>query len=435
MVMELTPCRHPVEGTLRPPSDKSITHRAILFSALAPGTVRVLHPLVAQDTLSSRRLVESLGVKVEAGDDEWILTSPGPSQWKSDRTVIDCGNSGTTMRLGMGLLALSSSPRTLIGDASLSKRPMERVARPLRQMGIDVETTQGYAPVMVHNRGPYRGLSYSMPMASAQVKSALILAALGATTLSEIVEPYPTRDHTEQMLKQMGARIRMTTDHHIMVEPLKDWRTLDLVPFRVPGDPSSGAFWAALAALIPGSSLTLKEISLSPRRIGFFRLLQQMGARIDIDRVSDTEEIGHLTVTHQPLGAVTVTPEQVPDMIDEIPLVALMATQAFGDTVISGAEELRVKETDRIQATVSNLKQLGAHIEEREDGMVIHGPTPLHGGAVRSFGDHRMAMMLAVAAAIASSPVILDDVSSVAISYPTFFEQYQHWQQGYAFHD
>ncbi|WP_053958629.1 3-phosphoshikimate 1-carboxyvinyltransferase [Sulfobacillus thermosulfidooxidans] len=433
--MELTPCNHPVQGILRPPSDKSITHRAILFSALARGTVRVAHPLVAEDTLSSRRLVESLGVSVNAGPDEWILTSPGPTGWQSDRAVIDCGNSGTTMRLGMGLLALSASGRTLIGDASLSQRPMERVARPLRQMGIDVETTQGHAPVMVHNRGPYHGLSYSMPMASAQVKSALILAALGARTPSEIIEPYPTRDHTERMLKQMGARIMITADHHIMVEPLDDWQALSLVPFQVPGDPSSGAFWAALAALIPGSSLTLKEISLSPRRIGFFRLLQQMGSRIDIDMVSDREDIGHLTVTHQPLHAVTVTAEQVPDMIDEIPLVALMATQALGDTVISGAEELRVKETDRIQATVINLKQLGAHIEEKEDGMVIHGPTPLHGGSVRSFGDHRMAMMLAVAAAIASSPVILDDVSSVAISYPTFFEQYQHWQQGYAFHD
>lgn len=431
MSMELKPCHYPLKGRLRPPSDKSITHRAILFSALAAGTVRIHRPLAAQDTLSSKHLVESLGIRVAAEHEDWVVHSPGVAHWSAHRKVIDCGNSGTTMRLGMGLLSLSKDPRQLIGDESLSKRPMERVARPLCNMGIAVKTSQGHSPVYVRGEQAYTGISYEMPMASAQVKSALILAALGAQTPSQIIEPYPSRDHTEHMLQQMGANIRLV-GKRIIVEP-QDWHNLRLVSFRVPGDPSSAAFWAALAALVPDSCLTLEDVSLSPRRTGIFRYLQTMGCIIDIQVISADEEIGNITVSPHTLHAVNVHADQIPDMIDEIPLVALLATQACGDTVISGAEELRVKETDRIRATVENLTRLGAHIEEQADGMVIHGPTPLRGGYVQTFGDHRMAMMLAVAAAVARDPVILDDTDSVAISYPTFFDQYTYWNTGHSF--
>ncbi len=434
MAMELRPCRLPLTGTLRPPSDKSITHRAILFSALAMGSTRIVRPLVAQDTLSSRRVVESLGVKVDAGRDEWVLSSPGPDHWLMPSQAIDCGNSGTTIRLAMGLFSLSREPRTLTGDASLSKRPMERVAHPLREMGIRVETTRGYPPVTVHHDGAIRGITYDMPMASAQVKSALILAALKGLEPSEIREPYPTRDHTERMLRQMGIEISQT-QRGIRVEPVTQWQQVRPAEFQVPGDPSSAAFWAALAGLLPGSHLVLREVSVSARRTGFFRHLQQMGVHVDIADFPGEGQIGNIAVGYRQLRATTVDAAQVPDMVDEVPLVALMASQAAGETIITGAKELRVKETDRIRATVENLRTLGVDIEERPDGMIVRGPTPIRGGRVKTFGDHRMAMMLAVAAAVAQEPVILDDPDSVGISYPAFFERYRFWQQGQTFRD
>ncbi len=434
MTMELLPRRIPVKGTLRPPSDKSITHRAILFSSLVAGFTHINNPLVAQDTLSSRRLVESLGVRVEVNSNEWILSSPGPTHWLAQTREIDCGNSGTTMRLAMGLLSISREPRTLIGDASLSKRPMERVAKPLREMGIFCSTTEGYPPVTVYHGKSIRGITYTMPVASAQVKSAIILAALQGTEPTEIVEPYPTRDHTERMLQQMGITISQN-QNNIRVEPVNRWQALKPVVFHVPGDPSSAAFWAALAALVPGSHLTLRDVSISLRRTGFFLHLQKMGTYVNLNRQADDEQIGNITIGYNPLRGRNVDAAQVPDMVDEIPLIALMASQAAGETVIRGAGELRVKETDRIRATVENLSTLGAHIEELPDGMVVQGPTPLRGGEVKTFGDHRMAMMLAVAAATAHGPVVLDDEDSVRISYPTFFDQYRLWQQGEVFRD
>ncbi len=434
MAMVLFPNRIPVKGILRPPSDKSITHRAILFSSLVKGSTHIKDPLVAQDTLSSRRLVESLGVQVEENQREWILSSPGFEDWSNVDRVIDCGNSGTTMRLAMGLLSLSDEPRTLTGDSSLSMRPMERVAQPLREMGIRVATTKGYPPVTIEHEGRARGITYEMPVASAQVKSAIILAALKGSEPTEIKEPYPTRDHTERMLRQMGMTISQTPNR-IHVEPVTHWQRLHPEIFQVPGDPSSAAFWAALAGLLPGSYLTLRDVSVSARRTGFFRHLQQMGTEVNLTPHASAEEIGTMTISYRPLKAHDVDGTQVPDMVDEIPLVALMASQAVGETTIRGAQELRVKETDRIHATVENLRILGADIEERADGMVVRGPTALQGGGVKTFGDHRMAMMLAVAAAVAKEPIILDNEGSVNISYPMFFDQYRQWQNGEIFRD
>lgn len=425
--MELTPCRNPLRGHLRPPSDKSVTHRAILFSALAPGACVIEHPLIAADTLSSRHVVESLGVTVRAEQDRWILQSPGPQGWSKPQDVLDCGNSGTTMRLAMGLLAAGSGRYQLSGDDSLSARPMERVARPLRSMGIAVETQDGHAPVTVQG-GVHHGTTYVMPVASAQVKSAILLAAVTALGATRVQEPYPTRDYTERMLRAMGAQVQHQ-EGFITVEP----SSLHLVDTMVPGDPSSAAFWAALAALIPGSDLTLREMSISPRRMGFYRLLQAMGAMVTTERKGAEGDVGDIRVAPGQLAGVTVLPEDIPDMIDEVPLLALVATQAQGETVISGAHELRVKESDRIAATVKNLRALGARIEEREDGMVIHGPTRLHGASVEAAGDHRMAMMLAVAAAVADGPVFLEGAQHVAISYPDFFTQYHQWTQGQPF--
>lgn len=423
--MELNPCRNPVVGSMRPPGDKSVTHRAILFSALAQGESAVIRPLVAADTLASRRLVESLGVRVVEDGDRWLLQSPGPGAWPAPAGAIDCANSGTTMRLAMGMLAAGPETRELQGDLSLSSRPMERVAAPLRAMGLEVQTTAGHAPVRVHG-GPHHGIDYLMPVASAQVKSALLLAAVSGSGPTAITEPRPTRDHTERMLQAMGARVECAR-RVITVWP----SSLRPAVVQVPGDPSSAAFWAALAALTAGSELTLENISLSPRRIGFYRVLEAMGARITIKETSAVPEpVGDMTVRPGPLRGVVIAGGDIPDMIDEVSLAAMVATQAQGETVISGAEELRVKESDRIHATVESLRSLGAHIEEQPDGMVIHGPTPLHGGRVNASGDHRIAMMLAVASAVARGPVTLDGEESVAISYPEFFAQYGRWAQG-----
>ncbi len=426
MAMELKPCHNPLVGSLIPPGDKSVTHRAVLFSALAAGTVRVYRPLVAADTLSSRRLVERLGVVVHESPEEWILTSPGLLSWKAVSEPIDCGNSGTTMRLAMGLLATSPHPYTLTGDASLSLRPMERVALPLRMMGAEVETQGGHAPVRVRG-GQLHGLSYTMPVASAQVKSALLLAASGAAEKSEIIEPYPTRDHTERMLRAMGAAVQ-TTGCRIAVSP----SSLHPVSVSVPSDPSSAAFWAALAALIPHSRIVLRNLALSPRRTGFYRVLGRMGAVVKFSpHLAEPDLVGDVEVAYGPLKAVELTEPDIPDMIDEVSLIGLLSTQALGTTVISGAGELRLKESDRIAATVDVLGQLGAEIRETADGMVIHGPQPLHGGRVEARGDHRIAMMAAVAAAVASGPIVLEGEQSVAISYPEFFHQYRQWQEGH----
>lgn len=419
--MQLRPWNTQLKGRIRPPSDKSITHRGVLFSALARGVTEVRDPLDSKDTAASLAVVQNLGVKLlEHTSQRWILDSPGCNDWEEPRTVIDCLNSGTTMRLSTGLLAGSRFLTILTGDDSLRERPMARVMDPLKDLGVDIRgRTGGRAPLVIHG-GAHRGGAVRLSLASAQVKSALILAGLTADEPLTIHELLPTRDHTERLLKAMGASLEVVSGR-ITVSP----GPVTPLTLSVPGDPSSGAYWAALAALLEGSEMVIEGVSLNPGRIGFYQVLRNMGARVTMtQRQAEPEPIGDIQIGWSPLHGIRIDSEMVPGLIDELPLVALLAAHAEGATLVSGAGELRVKESDRIRATVDNLQGLGIAIEERPDGFLVAGDQRVGEGVVDARGDHRIAMMLAVAGAVAKGPVMLEGSDAIEISYPNFFQDY-----------
>ncbi len=433
--MQLTPWHRPIDARMRVPGDKSITHRAILFSALGGAESEVRDWLVAADTEASLRVAEAWGVQVvERSTRRLVLKGPGGREaWHEPDQPIDCANAGTTMRLAMGLAAGAPTGllTVLFGDASLSRRPMARVADPLTQLGAELWTRRGgLAPVAVRGRH-LTGGTVALAVASAQVKSALLLAGLNAKGRVTVEEPIPTRDHTERMLTAMGARLTSEMAgrvRRITIEPHPEaLRTVDV---QVPGDPSSAAFWATLAALWPGGKVVLEGVSLNPERLGFYHLLASMGAKVGYhERGSDPEPWGDITVQGGALTAVSVEADQVPAMIDELPLVALLSTQAEGESVVRGAAELRVKESDRIRATVQGLSRMGAAILETGDGFRIHGPRPLSGAVVDAQRDHRIAMMLAIASTVAQGATELLGEGSVAISYPEFFDTFSRVRQ------
>lgn len=410
----------PLDETVSIPGDKSLTHRGILFSALARGDMIIENWLDAADTRSSLAVARALGVDVrELTAGRLVLAGVGrPAE---PDVVLDCGNSGTTMRLACGLVAGVPGLVVLTGDQSLTRRPMARVLDPLRQMGIQTLSRRGgHAPLAIQG-GPHGGGTYRLPVASAQVKSALLLAGITAEDSVAVEEPAGSRDHTERLLQAMGGRI-MVTGHRVVVEP----GPLDALSFAVPGDPSSASFWALLAAISPRRRIRIPSVLFNPTRTGFFRLLEAAGARTEHQQEGENPEPwGALTVSGGPLTAVDIDADQVPAMVDEVPLAALLATQAHGTSVIRGAGELRVKESDRIHVTAQILRAMGASIEEREDGWLIEGPTRLHGANVDAAGDHRMAMLAAVAATIAEGVVRLRGDEAVSISYPGFFVQYE----------
>ncbi len=419
--MQLRPWNMPLKGRIRPPSDKSITHRGVLFSALARGVTEIHDPLDSKDTAASLAVVQNLGVRLlERTSQRWILDSPGFNDWQEPRTVIDCLNSGTTMRLSTGLLAGAKFLTVLTGDDSLRERPMARVMDPLRDLGVDIRGRMGgKAPLVIHG-GPHRGGVVRLSLASAQVKSAVILAGLTADEPLTIHELLPTRDHTERLLREMGASLQMAPGS-ITVTP----GPVAPLTLSVPGDPSSGAYWAALAVLLEGSELVIEGVSLNPGRIGFYQVLRNMGAEVTMTpRQIAPEPMGDIRIGWSPLQGIHIGPEMVPGLIDELPLVALLAAHAEGTTRVSGAGELRVKESDRIRTTVDNLQGLGIAIEERPDGFVVAGGQRVGGGVANARGDHRIAMMLAVAGAVAQAPVILEGADAIGISYPNFFEDY-----------
>lgn len=422
--MQLHPWKTHLKGRIRPPSDKSITHRGVLFSALARGVTEVYDPLDSKDTAASLAVVQNLGVKLlEHTPQRWILDSPGFSDWEEPRAVIDCLNSGTTMRLSTGLLAGAKFLTVLTGDDSLRERPMARVMEPLNHLGVDIRGRRGgKAPLVIHG-GAHRGGAVRLSVASAQVKSALILAGLTADEPLTIHELLPTRDHTERLLKAMGASLEVMSGS-ITVKPGP------VAPFtlKVPGDPSSGAYWAALAALLEGSEMVIEGVSLNPGRIGFYQVLRDMGAQVTMTQhQADPEPIGDIEISWAPLHGIHIDSARVPGLIDEIPLVALVAAHAEGPTLVCGAGELRVKESDRIRTTVDNLQALGISIEERPDGFLVAGGQRVGEGVASARGDHRIAMMLAVAGAVAKGPVLLEGADAIAISYPNFFQDYWRW--------
>ncbi|NPA14332.1 MAG: 3-phosphoshikimate 1-carboxyvinyltransferase [Aquificae bacterium] len=417
-----------IEGTLRVPSDKSISHRAIILGSLADGPVRVKNWLRAADTLATLNIYRQLGVEIEElSPTELVVKGTGFEGLREPSDILDAQNSGTTTRLTLGVLATQPFFSVITGDNSLRRRPMLRVVKPLRQMGASIDGREegNLLPLAVRG-GQLKGISFFNKKASAQVKSALLLAGLQAEGITEVEEPYLSRDHTERMLQLFEVDLSIIPTEGGILVKLKGGQTLkgdkDIV---VPADPSSAAFFAAAAVLLPGSHLVLKDVLINPTRDGFFRKLKEMGANIEYTNVREIsrEPIADIEVKYSPdLRGVEVHPEEVPAMIDELPLLAVVATQAEGRTLIKGASELRVKESDRIKATVENLRRMGAKIEELPDGMVIEGKTPLKGAKIKTYDDHRIAMAFTIAGLIADGPVELDNPECVKISYPNFFE-------------
>jgi 3-phosphoshikimate 1-carboxyvinyltransferase len=420
------PATRPLRGRVNVPTDKAISHRAALFGALASGTTVVRGYSPAGDCASTLAAIRSVGARVVSDGDEVRIEGWGARGPAGAHAPVDCGRSGTTMRLLCGALAPFPIDVTLTGDPQLLARPMDRVAAPLRTMGARVATADGGRPPVGLRGGGLRGIDYAMPVASAQVKSAVLLAGLGASGPTTVREPVPTRDHTERLLAAMGARV--TTDERgtgrsVAVEP----GSLAGVEVTVPGDVSSAAPLVAAAALVPGSDLTVAGVGLNPTRAGLLAVLSGMGAWIETETTSDVggEPLGDVRVRHAPLQAASVGASDVPAMVDELPLLGLLATQAEGVSRVRGADELRVKESDRIAVLVAGLRALGADVEELPDGFVVAGPTPLTGGDLDSAGDHRMAMVFAVAALIAHGPVRVRGMESVGDSFPGFLAALQ----------
>jgi len=421
-----------VEGRIRVPGDKSISHRAIMLGALAEGVTEVSGFLQGEDALATLNALRSLGVTIEGpggGDlaaDAVRIHGVGLEGLKPAAGPIDVGNSGTTMRLLAGLLAGQPFATTLVGDASLSARPMERIAEPLRQMGAEVETTgeAGTPPLTLRGRRPLRPIRYSLPMASAQVKSCLLLAGLYADGHSRITEPAPTRDHTERMLAGMGYAL----ERQGATTVLAGGGRLQATPIEVPGDISSAAFFMVAASLVPGSDLTLEHVGVNPTRTGIIDLLQQMGARVELlnRRETSGEPVADIRVRHAALRGIDIPRELVPLAIDEFPALFIAAACAEGQTRLTGAAELRVKESDRIQVMADGLTQMGVSAEPLADGMVISGLGPegrLGGATLDSQRDHRIAMAMAVAGLRARAPIHIRGADIVATSFPDFVER------------
>jgi len=410
-----------LEGTIRIPGDKSVSHRSIMFGAIAEGITSVEGFLQSDDCLSTIDCFQKLGVNISIEGEKVTIKSDGIMNWKEPDEILYTGNSGTTTRLMLGILAGSSVSSVLIGDESIQKRPMRRVTDPLKQMRaklIGRENGQ-YTPIAIEGT-KLQAIHYKMPVASAQVKSAILLAALNADGETIVEEIETSRDHTEKMLKHFGATIAVEDK---MIH-LQGGQKLIGTHVVVPGDISSAAFFLVAGAIVPNSKLTLTNVGLNETRTGIMDVLEAMGASYTVNNSENDshEEMGTIEIESSPLVGTEIGGELIPRLIDEIPIIALLATQAKGKTVIKNAEELKVKETNRIDAVVNELKKLGANITATDDGMIIEGPTTLHGGDLLTYGDHRIGMMAAVASLITTEPVTIDNAGCIAVSYPTFFE-------------
>ena len=422
-MIRLTPApKRGLHGQLTVPGDKSISHRALMFGAIAQGHTDIENFLDSDDVLHTMGVFRELGVQIEQTGTRVRIQGQGLEHFQAPKAPLDMGNSGTSTRLLMGLLSQQPFELAIFGDASLSQRPMQRVLNPLAQMGANITLTDGdKLPGVIHANHALTGITYEMPVASAQVKSALILAGMQATGQTKIIENLPSRDHTERMLRQFGGDIQSENG----VITVSRQPALVGQHVVVPADISSAAFFMVAALITPNSELTLKHVGINPTRDGVLRLLRRMGADLQLSNIDDTNEpTADITVKAQPLHGIHITAADIPSAVDEMPILALAATQAQGDTVISGAAELRVKETDRIATVVAELTKLGADIEALPDGMIIHGGTPLHGSTdstlLETHGDHRIGMMNAVAALIAHQEVVMTGEDAMSVSYPGF---------------
>ena len=416
--LRIAPVRR-FRGRFTLPGDKSISHRVAILGAMAEGETRIRNFSTAADCASTLGCLAALGVEVTRQDPaEVVIAGRGLAGLGTPRDVLDAGNSGSTLRMLAGVLAGRPFRSVLDGDGSLRRRPMERVAAPLRAMGASIATTDGRPPVTVDG-GPLRGLRWDMPVASAQVKTAVLLAGLQATGTTIVREPEPSRDHTERLLPVFGAQVRAKTGE-VSVE---GGRPLRAATLTVPGDASSAAFLVVAALILPDSEVTIEGVLLNPRRTAFLEVLREMGADIEtgIDE-QDPEPVGWIRARSSALRGTTVRAAVVPALIDEIPVLAVAAAHATGTFTVTGAAELRAKESDRIASLREGLDRMGADVFERPDGFVLEGGTPLKGAAVRSHGDHRIAMALAVAALAAEGQTVIEGAECATVSFPGFYD-------------
>jgi 3-phosphoshikimate 1-carboxyvinyltransferase len=428
--------RGPLRGSLTVPGDKSISHRALMFSALAVGESRIEGLLEGEDVLATAAAMRAMGATITRSDDGvWRVQGVGVGGLLQPETALDMGNSGTSTRLLMGLVASHAITVTFTGDASLSSRPMGRVIEPLSTMGAEITASPGgRLPLMVRGIVPAVPIAYTLPVASAQVKSAVLLAGLNTPGITRVIEPVPTRDHSERMLRGFGAELTVEDGPEGKIISITGEAELKPQHIVVPGDPSSAGFWMVAASIVPGSEIIIRNVCMNPTRTGLITALRMMGADIaEIDsREVGGEPVADLRVRHAPLKAIEVPAELAPSMIDEYPILFVAASFAEGRTVARGAHELRVKESDRIATMRVALEATGVTTEEFEDGLAITGSAgaPLPGNAqVASKLDHRIAMSMTVAGLGAAAPITIDDVAPVATSYPDFFATLDALQQ------
>ncbi|KIP87298.1 3-phosphoshikimate 1-carboxyvinyltransferase [Stenotrophomonas maltophilia] len=410
----------PLQGSLVIPGDKSVSHRAVMFAALADGISTIDGFLEGEDTRATARIFSQMGARMETpSPSRRVVHGVGIDGLQAPQGELDCGNAGTGMRLIAGVLAGQAFDSVLIGDESLSRRPMRRVTGPLAQMGARIDTqADGTPPLHVHGGQPLKGIAFASPVASAQVKSAVLLAGLYADGETSVVEPHPTRDYTERMLAAFGVEI----DYSPGKARLRGGQRLRATDIVVPADFSSAAFFLVAASIIPGSELRLQQVGLNPRRTGLLHALRLMGADITEENPAEQggEPVADLVVRHAPLKGARIPEALVPDMIDEFPALFVAAAAAEGQTVVTGAAELRVKESDRLAAMATGLRTLGVQVDETEDGATIHGGAVLGSGTIESHGDHRIAMAFAIAGQLTDGEVRINDVANVATSFPGF---------------
>ncbi len=404
-----------LKGTVTIPSDKSISHRAIMFTSLAKGKSIIKNFSKGQDPLSSLKVCKALGIDAEFSNEELIVKSKGILS--APQTHLDCGNSGTTMRLMSGILAGQKFNSTLIGDESLSKRPMKRVIEPLALMGAKIESNEFKAPLKIYGQN-LQPINYVSKLASAQVKSCILLAGLNIDGQTSFTEPYVSRNHTEIMLKYMGANISVNNTTVTIKKSELEPKTIEIC-----GDISSAAYFIVAGLIVPNSKIILKNVGLNPTRTGILEVAEKMGGNVEIldKRNISGEDIGDIQISYSDLKACTIEGEIIPRLIDELPVIAVLATQAKGTTIIKDAQDLRNKESDRIKAVVTELKKIGADIEETPDGFIINGKTNLKGDTeVETYHDHRLAMSLYVAGLICEKPIAINGFEWVDISFPEF---------------
>lgn len=416
-----------LHGRLHLPGDKSISHRAIMFGSIAKGQTRVYGLLRSKDVQATMAAFRQMGVAMTEEDDCLLIEGVGFAGLKSPKEPLDMGNSGTSMRLLTGILAGQEFAATMVGDDSLSRRPMDRVCLPLQQMGVMIsgQTKRHLPPLSIKGSKVLEPIHYQLPVASAQVKSALMFAALQAEGESILIEKEKTRDHTEAMLRQFGGSISVN-GKEIRLCGKQD---LQGQTVQVPGDISSAAFWLVAGLIVPNSRIILENVGINPTRTGILDVIAAMGGKVDLVDVDEEAQYATLIVETSELVGTEIGGELIPRLIDELPIIALLATQAGGQTIIRDAEELRLKESNRIETVVEILQSMGATVQATADGMVIQGKTPLHATTAHAQGDHRIGMMMAIAALLVTEgEVNLDGAETIQTSYPNFFEDLEKLQ-------